>query len=197
VIDATLLLGAYLVGSVPFGLLIGRLRGVDVRRVGSGNIGATNVMRTGGKLAGLVTLCLDAAKGGVPVLVARQAGAAPELQVAAGVAAVIGHCYPIYLRLRGGRGVATATGAFALLSPAAMGIAAVVFAAVLGVTRIVSAASCVAALALPVAAFARGEATVGLGAISVSAIVLWRHRGNLGRIRAGTERRLGDPEAGR
>ena len=191
---AILVLGSYLVGSIPFGLLLGRLRGVDVRRVGSGNIGATNVMRAGGKAAGIATLCLDAAKGATPVLAARQADAAPALQVAAGVAAVIGHCYPIYLRLRGGKGVATAAGAFAVLSPPSAGIAALAFAGALGVTRIVSASSCAAALALPVAAFARGEAMVGLGAISVSALVLWRHRDNLGRIRSGTERRLGRPE---
>jgi len=196
VTGALLLLTAYLVGSIPFGLLLGWLRGVDVRRAGSGNIGATNVMRTGGKAAGIATLCLDAAKGATPVLVARQAGAAPALQVAAGVAAVVGHCHPIYLRLRGGKGVATAAGAFAVLSPASAGIAAVAFAGVLGASRIVSASSCAAALALPVAAFARGEATVGLGAISVSALVLWRHRDNLGRIRSGTERRLGAPKGG-
>lgn len=188
---ALLVLGAYLVGSIPFGLLLGWLRGVDVRRAGSGNIGATNVMRAGGTAAGIATLCLDALKGATPVLVARQAGAVPAWQVAAGVAAVVGHCYPIYLRLRGGKGVATAAGAFAILSPLTAGIAAAAFGGVLAVTRIVSASSCAAALALPVVAFARGEATVGLGAISVSALVLWRHRDNLGRIRSGTERRLG------
>jgi len=196
VTTAILLLGSYLLGSVPFGLLIGRLRGVDVRRAGSGNIGATNVMRTGGKAAGIVTLCLDAAKGVVPVLVARQTGVSPDLQVAAGVAAVVGHCFPIYLRLRGGKGVATATGAFAVLSPLVLGFAAVVFAGVLGVSRIVSAGSCAAALALPAAAFARGETTVALGAIPVAVIVVWRHRENLRHIRAGKERRLGQPEAG-
>jgi glycerol-3-phosphate acyltransferase PlsY len=154
-------------------------------------------MRTGGKAAGIATLCLDAAKGATPVLVARGAGVPQAMQVAAGLATVLGHCYPIYLRLRGGKGVATAAGAFAVLSPIAVGVAAVAFAVVLGVSRIVSASSCAAALALPVAAFARGESAVGLGAISVSAIVLWRHRDNLARIRSGTERRLGRPEADR
>jgi glycerol-3-phosphate acyltransferase PlsY len=192
VLAAGLLIGAYALAAIPFGWLVGRLRGIDVRRLGSGNIGATNVLRASGRGPAAATLLLDALKGAAPVLVA-DALAGPEawLPVAAGAVAVIGHCYPVYLRFRGGKGVATAAGAFLALSPWRRLIALGVFVAALAATSTVSVGSCAAALALPAAAWARGEGRIALGALPVAMLILWRHRDNLRRVMAGTEPRLG------
>ena len=123
------LLAAYLVAAIPFGVLLGRVGGVDVRRVGSGNIGATNVLRHRGILAGLATLLLDAAKGAAGVALALRIEPQGWLPQAAAVAVVLGHCYPVYLAFRGGKGVATAAGAFAVLSPVLALLSLVVFVA--------------------------------------------------------------------
>lgn len=188
-----LLAGTYFVAAIPFGLLIGRLAGVDVRRVGSGNIGATNVLRATGRGAAAATLLLDGLKGAAPVVIARLVpGAPPRLAVACAVVAVLGHCYPVYLRFRGGKGVATAAGALLALSPWAFALAVAAFAAVVGTTRLVSAASCAAAFAFPAAAWGLGEERAALGAAGVALLIVWRHRENLRRIAAGTEPRLGE-----
>jgi glycerol-3-phosphate acyltransferase PlsY len=198
--DAALLAGAYLLGSISFSLLIVRLLSrVDLRTVGSGNAGATNVLRASGRWPALLALVLDVAKGVLPVRVAQSAGAAAEIAAGAGLAAVLGHVFPAWFGFRGGKGVATGFGVFVALFPLAAALALALFVAVVGVSRIVSLGSIVAALALP--ALALGAARAGWAppvdpgvvaiAAAVVAVVVVRHRSNLARLLAGTERRLG------
>lgn len=182
----------YLVGSIPFPFLVARQRGVDLRRTGSGNIGAANVLRTSGVASALTAMCLDATKGALAVLIAQRLTGAPATPVAAGLASVIGHIYPVWLRFRGGKGVATAAGAFAMLSPIAVAVAAAVFVSVVWITRYVSVGSMAAAMALPVtAAAADAPAAVAAGAVLSALVIVHRHRENLARLMAGTERRIG------
>jgi glycerol-3-phosphate acyltransferase PlsY len=186
------LLAAYLLGSVPFSYLVARSRGVDVRRVGSGNVGATNVMRSVGVAAGLVAFVLDAGKGAAAVVLARLVGHSGALPVVAGVAAVLGHLYPVWLRFRGGKGVATGAGMFLPLVPLATIGALATFGLVLWLTRYVSVASMVGAASLSVYAFASGAAPIVTGAAALLAlIIVWKHRVNLRRLREGTESRMG------
>jgi glycerol-3-phosphate acyltransferase PlsY len=194
----TAVLVGYLIGSLPLGLLLARSwSGVDPRQVGSGNLGATNVYRTSGWGLGLSVMALDMAKGTGAVLLAARAGAAESATVAAGVAAVLGHVFPLWLRGRGGKGVATACGAFAVLAPAATLVALATFVVTVAATRLVSAGSLIATLTLPsVAALSGAPSAVTVGAAIAAAIIAGRHRGNLRRIRAGTERRWRRP-AGR
>ena len=182
----------YLVGSVPFAYLMARRRGIDLRREGSGNVGAANVLRTTGTLEAATAVCLDAMKGALAVLIVQRVTTQPTAPVAAGLAAVIGHIHPVWLGFRGGKGVATAAGAFAMLSPGAVLIATCVFVTVVGMTRFVSVGSMAAAIALA-AATAAGNwpGSVVVGAAGTALIVLYRHRGNLARVIAGTERRIG------
>ena len=183
---------AYLVGSVPFAFLLGRRRGVDLRLVGSGNVGASNVLRTSGVAAAVTAMCLDGAKGALAVVVAQRLTVGDATPVAAGLASIIGHLYPVWLRFRGGKGVATAAGVFAVLAPTAVAVASAVFVTAVWVTRYISAGSLVAALTLPVAAAAVGAApSVVVGAGVAAAIILHRHRANFTRLLAGTERRVG------
>jgi glycerol-3-phosphate acyltransferase PlsY len=188
-------LAGYLIGSLPLGLLLARgWSGVDPRRVGSGNLGATNVYRTAGWGLGLAVMALDMAKGTGAVLLAARTGVGEGPTVAAGVAAVLGHVFPMWLRGRGGKGVATACGAFAVLAPLATAAALGAFVVTVAATRVVSAGSLVATLALPsVAALSGSTPAVTVGAVVVAAVIAWRHRGNLARIRAGTERRVRRP----
>ena len=182
----------YLAGSVPFAFLMARRRGVDLRRVGSGNVGATNVLRTSGAASAIAALCLDAAKGAVAVIVAERLAGAPAAPVAAGLAAVIGHMHPVWLRFRGGKGVATAAGAFLVLATPAVLVAGAVFAVATWITRYVSVGSIVAAVALAAATVASGApAAVSVGASIAALIIVHGHRANLGRLVAGTERRIG------
>jgi glycerol-3-phosphate acyltransferase PlsY len=182
---------AYLCGAIPFGLLLARRAGVDVRRRGSGNIGATNVARTAGTGLGVATLVADALKGALPVLVARGLGAGLVLQAGTGLAALAGHVYPVTLRFRGGKGVATALGVLAVLSPPATAVAFIVFAAVVVLTRWVSLASILAATSTPAAAWLLGSPTpVVVASVLMAALVVWRHAENLRRLRAGTEPRF-------
>jgi acyl phosphate:glycerol-3-phosphate acyltransferase len=183
----------YLIGSLPLGLLVARgVTGVDPRHVGSGNLGATNVYRTSGWGLGLTVMALDMAKGIGAVLLAGRSGAAEGVTVAAGVAAVVGHVFPVWLRFRGGKGVATACGAFWVLAPLATALAAFAFIAMVAATRVVSAGSLVATLTLPSVALVSGAPTaVTLGATLTAALITWRHRGNIQRIWRGTEQRLG------
>ena len=193
----TALLGAaYLVGAIPFSFLVARWFGVeDVRRVGSGNVGATNVMRAAGKAAGFLAFVLDAAKGAVAALLASLIEPPGSIVPAlAAVCAVLGHMYPVWLRFRGGKGVATGAGAFVPLAPAATGIACVVFAGTLAVTRYVSAGSIASAAALVALSFALGSPpAVAWSAAFVTALVIWKHRANLRRLANGTESRVGEP----
>lgn len=187
---------AYLLGSIPFGYLLVRfVRKEDIRAVGSGNIGATNVARAGSKGLGILTLILDLAKGVLAVLLARhfafgQMGAPSDLEVGAAVAAVLGHVFPVWLRFRGGKGVATALGVLLALGPtiALAGVAA--FALVVGFTRLVSLASIVAAAAMPIFAVLlapdRSPAYL-FGVAFISLLVIAKHHANISRLIHGTE----------
>jgi len=187
----------YLAGSIPFAFFAGRLlRGIDIRRAGSGNVGAANVLRTTGLLTALCVMLLDAAKGAGAVLCAQRLIAGDATSAAAGVAAVVGHIYPLWLRFRGGKGVATAAGVFAVLTPLAMAPAAAIFVITVWATRFISLGSLVAALALGPIAFALGaSAAVVSAAGMVALLILYRHRTNIGRLLAGTERRIGQKAA--
>jgi glycerol-3-phosphate acyltransferase PlsY len=193
----------YLIGSIPFGYLIVRLRlGADIRESGSGGTGATNVSRRAGKAAGLVTLLLDAAKGVAAVLaakfVAHQTIINPEWVVsAAAVAALLGHIFPIWLRFRGGKGVATGAGAMAVVAPVPAMIAAGAFLLTVLLTRYVSLGSIVAAATLPIAVVISSAiagrsidvATFALG-ITGAVLIIWAHRANIARLRTGDESRF-------
>ncbi len=192
--------GSYLLGSVSFSLaIVWLLRRTDVRTVGSGNAGATNVLRAAGRWPALLVLLLDIGKGVVPVRAARALDAAPEVVAGAALAAILGHVFPIFFGFRGGKGVATGFGALVSLFPLAGGVALLTFVAVVLFSRYVSLASIVAALAIPVAAllFARSGWSAPLSraelalAGSASALILLTHRQNLRRLWNGTERRLG------
>jgi glycerol-3-phosphate acyltransferase PlsY len=182
----------YLAGSIPFAFLLARRRGVDLRHAGSGNVGAANVLRTSGVPDAMIAFMLDAAKGAVAVLVAQRLSAEPATPVAGGLASIIGHIYPVWLGFRGGKGVATAGGVFVVLVPAAVGVAAAVFALAIWVTRYVSVGSMAAAVTLAVTTAAMDvAAAVTVGTAIAAVIIIHRHRGNLGRLIAGTERRVG------
>lgn len=190
---------AYLVGSIPFGLLIARwVAGVDVRTVGSGNVGATNVGRVLGKKGFAGVFVLDALKGALPVLFLPQVLATDGLDpgtaaVLAGVAAILGHVFSVFLRLKGGKGVATTAGVIIALSPAVAGITLATFVAVALLGRTVSLASVLAAVSFPVAVqVLEGPGPLLWMALAVAVLVVVRHRGNLARIAAGTEPRIGE-----
>jgi glycerol-3-phosphate acyltransferase PlsY len=182
---------AYLLGSIPFGIVMARIFGLgDLRTIGSGNIGATNVLRTGNKTAAALTLVLDAGKGGIAVLVARALIGEDAAQVA-GLAAFIGHCFPVFLRFRGGKGVATFLGTLlALWWPA--GVAAcLTWLLVAAVSRYSSLSALVAAVLSPLWAALLGRPEAALLCAILAALILWRHRENIRRLRAGTESRIG------
>ena len=182
----------YLCGSIPFALLLTRSRGVDLRDVGSRNVGAANVLRTAGVAPALVVMLLDAAKGAVAVVVARLLTDDVVMVMIAGLAAIIGHVYPPWLRFHGGKGVAASAGVFVVLAPLATAIAALAFVCTIAATRFISAGSIAGALVLPVAAVAGDAPTpVVVGTVLAAVIVLVRHRDNLSRLIAGTERRIG------
>lgn len=183
----------YLFGSVPFGLLLTRAAGLgDVRRVGSGNIGATNVLRTGHKGLAAVTLLLDAGKGALAALVFDRWGI--DYAVLAGIAAVLGHCFPVWLRFRGGKGVATGLGVlFGLAWPVGLAACAV-WLAVAFALRYSSLAALVAFAASPIAALILAgyeRRPVALAATLVAALVVVRHRDNIRRLRRGEETKIG------
>ncbi|HJU43379.1 MAG TPA: glycerol-3-phosphate 1-O-acyltransferase PlsY [Vicinamibacterales bacterium] len=178
----------YLVGSLPIGYLITHsTRGIDLRRVGSGNVGAANVYRTSGLGMAIGVMLADAGKGAAAVLV----GGSGTGAVAAGIAAVFGHVYPVWLGFRGGKGVATASGAFSVLSPLPTAIAAAAFALTVYRSRFVSLGSVVATLMLPLVEWLTpGRRAVDIGATIVAAVILFRHRGNIARLWSRTERIL-------
>ena len=190
--DLLAVLAAYLVGSIPFAQLLSKRRGIDLRRVGSGNVGATNVLRTLGVRPAVVAMMLDAVKGMVAVLVAQRLTNGVAAPVMAGLASMIGHVYPVWLRFRGGKGVATAAGAFAVLTPMAVAAAMGVFVLTVALTRFISVGSIAAALTLAGWAIASDAPTVvGIGAAIGAALVIIGHRANVLRLVAGTERRVG------
>jgi glycerol-3-phosphate acyltransferase PlsY len=192
VLTILLIIFAYLVGSIPSGFILGSLAGVDVRHAGSGNIGATNVARVLGKGRGLLTLLADTAKGFVPVFIGQRLGLSDAVLALVAIAAFLGHLYPVFLRFRGGRGVATAFGALLALAPLATLIMILVFgAAVLG-SRRVSLGSIAAALAAPISLWVFSY-SVELVAMSgfLWVMITLRHRDNIKRLLAGTEPRFG------
>jgi glycerol-3-phosphate acyltransferase PlsY len=188
-------LAGFALGSIPFSWMLARLAGgVDIRRVGSGNVGATNVARTLGWVAGGAALLLDAAKGAGAVLLAPHVAGAgePDAGLVAGLLAILGHMVSPFLRFRGGKGVATGMGAFAILAPAPLAAAIAVFVVVVAWMRMVSAGSIAAVVALPLFALGFGSGTrIALAAALAGALVIVRHRDNIARIIAGTERRIG------
>ena len=195
---------AYLMGSIPFGLIIGLARGIDVRTVGSKNIGATNVLRTVGRPWGILAFALDFGKGGAgavlaPLLANAVCGGAPAPDIAAlagGLAAVAGHTWPVWLRFRGGKGVATSAGMLVAIAPAAVGIAFAVWLVVLIASRYVSLASISAAAALAVAIWLRASHSaphwwlVPALVTALAVLVIARHHTNIARLMSGTENRF-------
>lgn len=183
-----LLIGAYLLGSVPTGLLLAKAFGIDIREAGSGNIGATNVYRTVGRKLGIITLICDCLKGLIPVLIARWLDL-PDIWVAAiGLAALLGHVYTVWLKFKGGKGVATALGVFLGTSPLSVLVALFVFIAVIYIWRYVSLASITAAAVLPVLVwFFSGKQELVAMSVIIAAVVIYRHHENIARLRAGTE----------
>ena len=190
VVPTVALVLGYLLGSIPFGLLLTRAGGAgDLRRVGSGNIGATNVLRTGRKGLAAATLVLDALKGAGAVLLVHRFWPGEEPLAAA--AAFLGHCYPVWLRFRGGKGVATLLGvALALAWPVGL-VYAGLWLGVLAGSRVSSLAGMVAAASAPVTAALVGRFDLVLLLLSLALILLWRHGENIGRLLAGTEPRVG------
>ena len=190
-----LVLAAYLLGSIPNGLLIARLKGVDLQKVGSGNIGATNVFRCVGKGWGIAAFVLDAVKGFVPAFFFPRLleSAPPWLGLACGVAAVAGHNWPVWLKFKGGKGVSTSAGMLLGIAPAAVGIGFAVFALTVALTRFVSLGSILAAVAVPAAYLWMNGADNRLLAgalVLMGALVIVKHRANVKRLLNGTEPRI-------
>lgn len=183
----------YLVGAVPMGYLVARVLRVDIRAHGSGNIGATNVLRTLGKGPAVLTLLLDAAKGYTGVWIALALGPEPWWGSVGALLAVVGNCWSIFLGFRGGKGMATGLGAFLRLIPLAVLPAILVWVAVAATLRYISLASVTAALCVPIgAALLRYHWSEALAALAVALIIALRHRDNVARLLSGTERKLGE-----
>ncbi|GAB7028269.1 glycerol-3-phosphate 1-O-acyltransferase PlsY [Geotalea toluenoxydans] len=186
--EIMLIMGAYLLGSIPTGLLLAKAAGVDIRTTGSGNIGATNVYRTLGRRVGIMTLIGDCLKGLIPVLIARHLQL-PEIWVAAtGLAAFLGHVYTLFLRFKGGKGVATALGVFIGISPLSVLAALAIFVFTLIKWRYVSLASITAAAAIPfLVALIEKKGLLITMSVIIAALVVFKHRENIRRLRSGTE----------
>lgn len=183
----------YLLGSIPFAFLLSRRwSGLDIRRSGSGNVGAANVLRTSGVAAALTVMVLDMAKGAGSVIVVQRLSGTDAAPAAAGLAAIVGHIYPVWLRFRGGKGVATACGVFSILTPVALAPAVALFVVTVWITRYVSLGSLVATVVLGPLAYAfHAPDVVVATAAAAAAVIVFRHRSNLRRLAAGTERRIG------
>ena len=201
---AVWIIGAYLIGGIPFGFLIGKMRGVDVRTVGSKNIGATNVFRTVGRKWGLLAFFCDATKGFLPTLLVRQWVADPELPpdwtwlpLVVGIACVVGHMLTPYMKFKGGKGVATAFGALIALMPATVGIAFAAFALTFACSNYISLGSCVAATALAIMVWIPFLDHAGYKDLPlcilvtlIAAFIVWKHRSNIGRLVRGEENKI-------
>ena len=182
---------AYLLGTVPFGVVMTRLFGLgDLRKIGSGNIGATNVLRTGNKTAAALTLILDAGKGGIAVLIARAFVGDDAAQIA-GLAAIAGHCFPVFTGFRGGKGVATFLGTILALHWPAGLAACAIWLLVAAVTRYSSLSALISAALSPVAMALLGRPEAALLCLCLAALIAIRHRDNIARLRNGTETRIG------
>lgn len=205
----TLILLSYLIGSIPTGFLVAKAKGVDIRSVGSGNIGATNVFRILGKGAGIFVLTADAVKGALAVVVVAACfedfwqnnfpgdqsalhASHKHLRELAGICAILGHNYTCWLKFKGGKGIATTAGVFAALAPAAFGIALAAWLVVFAASRYVSLASIVAAVALPLAVWLTGNGGLLIGvSAALGALAIYKHKANIERLLAGTENRIG------
>ena len=189
--NVLLVVFAYLIGSIPVGVILGKMKGVDPRKTGSGNIGATNVMRAGGKKLGIITLLCDAAKGFAPVALATGIDAPGYVIALVGFVVFLGHLFPLFLKFRGGKGVATALGVYLALSPGVIGGAFIVFIVVFAIWRYVSLASLTGAAVVPVGLYlvrAPCEFVVMSGLITL--LVIMRHKDNISRIIKGTENKM-------
>ncbi len=181
----------YLLGSIPFGLILTRMAGLgDVRKIGSGNIGATNVLRTGNKKLAAATLLLDALKGTAAAAIASRWGI--EAGIAAGFAAFLGHLYPVWLGFKGGKGIATYIGVLLGLAPVIVLVFAAVWLTMAKITRYSSLAALVATVIVPVVLLASGYGKIGLLFVVMSIITWIKHRENIRRLLAGTEGRIGE-----
>ena len=181
---------AYLIGAIPTGVILTRLSGAeDIRKVGSGNIGATNVYRTAGRKLGILTLVGDVLKGALPVLAISLSGRfSPEVVAMTAVAAFVGHCYPIYLRFQGGKGIATALGIFLVLSPLSVLVAFFVFAGLFMAFKYISLSSISAAATVPFMVVVQGSNPPLIAAsLFMAAVMIWRHRSNIDRLIKGEE----------
>ena len=201
---ATILIGSYVLGSIPFGYLAGRLAGIDIRHAGSGNVGATNVVRILGKAYGYPVFALDFLKGftAVKISILMAPGPPPEWNSAvvfgifAGMSSVLGHLYPPWLKFKGGKGVATSAGALLALAPLATFVGLLIWIIVFWLTRYVSLASVTAAAVLPIVLVLTGAhdqnnfKPLVYCSVCVAAVVIWRHRSNLSRLMRGTEPRF-------
>jgi len=191
VLNPLLVVFAYFLGSIPMGVILGRLKGVDPRKTGSGNIGATNVMRAAGKKLGVITLILDAAKGFLPVVLATLLGVHVYVVALVGLVAFLGHVFPVFLRFRGGKGVATALGVYLAVSPVTILGAFVVFIIVAAIWRYVSLASMIGAIVVPVGLYLVGAPRAFvLMAVLITLVVILRHKDNIARLAKGTESKL-------
>jgi len=186
-------LGGYLLGSIPFGLLITRMAGLgDIREIGSGNIGATNVLRTGRKDLAFATLLLDSFKAGLAVLLLTLVTGERNVGLIAGAFAFLGHCYPIWLGFKGGKGVATYAGLLVFASPLALAVGAPIWLGLFALTRISSLAALSAAAFVPIGAHLLGESSFAtLTLLALSILVFWTHRANIQRLLKGTEPKFG------
>ncbi|THB74903.1 MAG: glycerol-3-phosphate 1-O-acyltransferase [Desulfobulbaceae bacterium] len=191
--DMLFVIASYLVGAIPFGLVLGRLSGVDVRNSGSGNIGATNVTRLLGKKLGVATLVLDSLKGFVPIYLAYrllpESNSKELIMMLCGIMAVVGHMFPVYLRFQGGKGVATGLGLFLFLSPAAIAISLVIFVATVAVSGFVSAGSLLASGLFPLWLWLFGKSPLMIATGGVIGVLIWaKHRENIARLIRGEEK---------
>lgn len=194
-----ILIIAYVIGSIPFGYLIVRTKeGGDIRQTGSGGTGATNVSRRAGKMAGVLTLLLDAAKGAAAVLMAQNVSGSDWVKAAAAIAVIVGHIFPVWLGFRGGKGVATGVGVFLILAPIALLCAGVVFVSIVFFTRYVSLGSMMAAALIPLLVWLQNvfiEPVADLRPLLAAAVVgalliILAHRGNIQRLARGTESQI-------
>jgi len=199
-----IVVAAYLLGSIPTGYLVARAKGIDIRQVGSGNIGATNVFRMLGKPAGILVLVVDGLKGyaacawlcdGLLPVSGVAAAEAEPYRILAGIAAVLGHNYTCWLKFKGGKGIATSAGVYFALAPLAAGIAVAAFVLALLLTRYVSVGSIAASIALPTAVWCLPHSNLFLGLVTTAlgVMAIYKHRSNIKRLLAGTESRLGRP----
>ncbi|NNU16682.1 glycerol-3-phosphate 1-O-acyltransferase PlsY [Parvularcula sp. ZS-1/3] len=186
-------IGAYLLGSIPFGLFLTRMAGLgDIREIGSGNIGATNVLRTGRKDLALATLLGDSGKGAVAVVIARLIGENdPVFAAVAGAAAFLGHCFPIYLKFKGGKGVATYIGTILAMWPLGLVAAGVIWLAMAAIFRFSSLAALVMAAAMPFVFLGSGRFVLFAGVFAMSLMIFYRHKANIMRLMDGTEPKIG------